>query len=259
MNGTYSPHGARRAAVFIPSVNTCSEPDLYRLAPDGLTLHFSRMLLTSGGMDGLRAMAGQLDRGLLEVRDVRPDVAAFHCTSAVLERGHQHARELAASIEAALGCPALVTMDLCVAALKEVGASRVSLITPYPAVMNEAEVRYLEREGISVGANVALDRVDDMASISPGEWLSRAIASVDPQSDGVFLSCTNIRVIEIVGRLEAELGLPVVTSNLAMSWGLRRALRLEVPLEGYGRLLAAGPRTATAKAATGSSGAHRCT
>jgi maleate isomerase len=43
------------------------------------------------------------------------------------------------------------------------------------------------------------------------------------QADAVFISCSNLKSMDQLTRLEAELGVPVVSSNAATLWlGLRR-------------------------------------
>ena len=36
--------------------------------------------------------------------------------------------------------------------------------------------------------------------------------------DGVFVSCTNMRIIERISEIENKIGKPVVSSNLALAW-----------------------------------------
>ncbi len=37
-------------------------------------------------------------------------------------------------------------------------------------------------------------------------------------ADALFLACTNLRSLKVIERLEAELGIPVVSSNQATLW-----------------------------------------
>ncbi|MEM0285000.1 MAG: hypothetical protein QXU85_05125 [Sulfolobales archaeon] len=52
----------------------------------------------------------------------------------------------------------------------------------------------------------------------------------------MFISCTNFRTLEVVGVLEEELGLPVVSSNTASMWFALRTAGIRDKLN-YGRLL----------------------
>jgi maleate cis-trans isomerase len=62
-----------------------------------------------------------------------------------------------------------------------------------------------------------------------------------PDSDGVFLSCTNTRQIEAIADIERDLGKPVVNSNQAVLWGCMKRLKGVLsplkPMPQLGRLM----------------------
>ena len=57
--------------------------------------------------------------------------------------------------------------------------------------------------------------------------------------DGVFVSCTSLRVAEIVEEVEAAIGKPVSSSNHAMAWHALRLAGVDDALDGWGRLFRA--------------------
>ena len=40
--------------------------------------------------------------------------------------------------------------------------------------------------------------------------------------DGVFLSCTNLRTIDAIPLIEAEIGKPVLSSNQSLAWHMKQ-------------------------------------
>ena len=51
--------------------------------------------------------------------------------------------------------------------------------------------------------------------------------SVDrKEAECLFISCTNFRTIGIIGRLEEDLGKPVLSSNLCTAWFALKMLKL---------------------------------
>jgi len=63
------------------------------------------------------------------------------------------------------------------------------------------------------------------------------VAGVDrPESDAIFISCTNFRTLEIIESLENKLGKPVVTSNSASMWQMLRVIQDTRVIPGAGRL-----------------------
>jgi maleate isomerase len=79
----------------------------------------------------------------------------------------------------------------------------------------------------------------EMAGISPAAIAAQARAALAaaPDADLCLVSCTAIRSGAAIGGMEAELGVPVVTSNQALAWYAMRALGLLEPVRGFGRLL----------------------
>ncbi len=58
-----------------------------------------------------------------------------------------------------------------------------------------------------------------------------------PRTQGIFISCTNFRTIEVIASLERELGVPVISSNTATFWYMMRKMGVKRRLEGLGSLL----------------------
>jgi maleate cis-trans isomerase len=58
-----------------------------------------------------------------------------------------------------------------------------------------------------------------------------------PAAQGLVVSCTDFAVMESVAPLEAELGKPVITSNLATFWLALRTAGVEDRIPGFGSLL----------------------
>jgi maleate isomerase len=55
----------------------------------------------------------------------------------------------------------------------------------------------------------------------------------------IFLSCTNLRTLDVIDALEAELGIPVVSSNLALAWDMARRTGAPMAQSAPGRLMRA--------------------
>ena len=54
--------------------------------------------------------------------------------------------------------------------------------------------------------------------------------------DAVFVSCTSLRLTEIVAELEADIGIPVTSSDHAMAWHCLRLAGVKDTVPGVGRL-----------------------
>jgi maleate isomerase len=58
-------------------------------------------------------------------------------------------------------------------------------------------------------------------------------------ADSIFVAATNFRAIDVIAAVEAETGLPVITSNQAAIWKGLDLLGIRGGRPGFGRLLQA--------------------
>ncbi len=225
-----------RVGLLLPSSNTTMEPDLYRMAPRGVTVHTARMLLCTVTPEGLEEMAGEAARaaGLLKTAGV--DVLAYGCTSGSLIRGVEWEKSLKRRLEEAAGLPAVTTAGAVVEGLRALGAERVSVFTPYIDDVNAVEKSFLESHGFKVDAMRGLGLTENqrIGRVS-GQRLEAFIAPAFG-SDAVFVSCTNLPVVHLIEKLEERHRLPFVTSNQATMWATLRVLG-KGGVDGYGALL----------------------
>ena len=137
------------------------------------------------------------------------------------------------------GVPSFVAL----AAFGALGARRICLITPYVDAVNRSMRSYIQEQGFEVPVMASWNISDDdlVARITPAS-IRQAVLEVgaSEQSDLVFVSCSNMRVAEIVEDLEAEIGKPVTSSNHAMAWHCLRLAGYDDPVDGYGRLFRTG-------------------
>ncbi len=225
-----------RVGLLLPSSNTTMEPDLYRMAPRDVTVHTARMLLRVVTPEGLEEMAGEATgaAGLLKTACV--DMIAYGCTSGSLIGGVGWEKSLKRRLEEAAGVPVVTTAGAVVEGLRTLGAERVSVFTPYTDAVNAIERDFLEAHGFKVTTMRGIGLTDNqMIGRVRGERLEAFIAPA-PGSDAVFVSCTNLPVVDLIERLEERHRLPFVTSNQATMWAALRGLG-ESSLDGYGELL----------------------
>lgn len=178
------------------------------------------------------------------------DVISYACTSGSFEGGPGSDRVILERIAAASsGTPAVAAATAVVQSLGQLNVRRLSIVTPYLEEVNAELARFMTAAGFDVvdvaGRGHLLNK--DVAGETPEQILQFVLRAVDRGADGVFLSCTNWRALEVVDQMENELGLPVVTSNQAMIWTTLRALGLESNSTQSGMLLRSSSGTASAR------------
>jgi maleate isomerase len=129
-----------------------------------------------------------------------------------------------------------------IAGLKKLGVKRIALLTPYVDEVNQMFRRHVEGQGIAVPVMGSFNHGNDneVARISQAS-IKNAVRELarEPGVDGVFVSCTSLRVADIAEELEAELGKPVTSSNHALAWHCLRLAGVNDSLPGLGSLFRA--------------------
>ncbi|HEY6431772.1 MAG TPA: Asp/Glu racemase [Acetobacteraceae bacterium] len=165
------------------------------------------------------------------------DVVAFGCTSASMELGEEEVFRQIHSARPEVACTTPITAAF--AAFKALGARRIGVLTPYSAEVNAGVRRYLDGNGVDVAAFATFDKRDDRdaARISPDSIAAgvKALAR-GARLDCVFVSCTSLRLAEIVEQVEAETGIPVTSSDHALAWHCLRLAGVRDTVAGAGRL-----------------------
>nr|WP_272877251.1 aspartate/glutamate racemase family protein [Neoroseomonas eburnea] len=213
------------------------------MLPAGVAALVTRLELRGSSEQELLRMLDSLENAARLLADARPHLIGFHCT-AVSTFAPAMAEGIVRRIEDATGRPATATADAILAALGVLGTRRVLLVTPYIAPVHEREIAFLAAHGVTVtgGAMLGLNTNAEMAELSPAEIAvrTRAAAAAAPGAEACFISCTAIRSAGLVAPLEAELGMPVITSNQVMAWHMLRRCGIAEAALGFGRLMALG-------------------
>lgn len=238
----YRPYGWRaKIGLIVPSTNTINEPDFYRMAPEGVSIHTARAINAGAAT---QENYDRMAKGVLEAADLiktaEVDVVAYGCTSGSIVCSLD---ELCDGMSERVGVPAIATAGAVVAALRAMGIKRVAVGTPYIDFVNEREREFLEQYGFEVASIEGLDlghtheERRDIGRVPP-EAVFRLACDIDrADADAIFLSCTNLAALGMISRIEEALHKPVVTSNQATFWACLRLLGLSSAIPGYGRLL----------------------
>ena len=242
---SYLSRGRARIGVLVPFTNTNLEPDMALMRPPGISLHFARLggydadeIPDEGQMQGLGD--ADLDEPLRLLAGVKPDVVLYGCTSATLTHGPAFDRDLAARIRAMSGASCVTAAGALVAGLRALGVARIGFASPYVAAINDMAISFLADEGIATVARHDVEDVldnDGQGALTPDDVFAMGLKADHSDAQAVVLSCTDMRSVETIDRLEQALGKPVVTSNQAMVFAMLQALGLREAVPGFGALL----------------------
>jgi arylmalonate decarboxylase len=217
------------------------EPELNLMVPEGVSIHAAR-LVSYGPSSGesYAAMNAAAKEASALLRMIDPSVMVFGCTSGSFI---ENEKEIIRKMEEETGAPAITTSGAVIQALNFLKIRSLVVATPYVEFINEAEKSWLATEGFQVkelkGLGLGKDEYErKLMGRQPAQiayTLAFQLAKSKPEC--VFISCTNFASAPIIETLEADLGIPVVTSNQATLWAALRKAGLNAPIEGYGTLM----------------------
>lgn len=241
--------GRARIGVLVPFTNTNLETDMLLLRPAGVSFHFARIgdydadaVPDSGQMAGLGAAS--LDEPLRLLSGARPDLVMYGCTSATLTHGVEFDRDLARRIALLSGAKTVTAAGSLVRVARAFGVSRIGFASPYVTQINDQAVDFLAGCGIETVSRfdhpVALGNYGQ-GELDPDQVFELGIKADSPDAQAIVLSCTDMRSVEVIDRLENVLGKPVISSNQAMLFAALELLELDTTIPGFGTLLTGQP------------------
>ncbi|MFM0205092.1 ectoine utilization protein EutA [Paraburkholderia fungorum] len=211
----------KRIGLVILATDHTTEPDFARLvANERIGVYVNRVPYANPvTAENLLAMRPSLTAGAaLILPDETLDVVMYSCTSASVMIGEV---EIERAIHAAKSEAEVVTPTAAaVAALKALGARRISVLTPYTVETSRPMAEYFTARGFIIDRFTCIGLSDDreMARISHDDIVAFARDATAEESDALFISCTAVRAAAVIARIEAALGKAVVSSNLATAW-----------------------------------------
>ena len=233
-----------RIGVLVPSGNPTVEPELYRMAPSGVTIHFAR-LDSGAGAPGTPEAIEQRTLGYLHalpgavrtLADLKLDAVVLAHTGVSYVNGVAGEPALATQLANLAGTRATTAAGAIAAGLRRLGVKRLALATPYPPSISEAGRAFWEASGFEIVGYRRLEGVANIYDETEDRARTLARAADVPTADAVLVSGTGLPTAGIIEGLEQELAKPVVTSQQASLWRALRLARVADAVPGFGRLL----------------------
>jgi maleate isomerase len=231
-------HHRAKLGFILMSTDLAAEADFNDMAPEGVGVHITRLKTDdyttnetlSRHIEHMAEAASRIQP------DTKPDVVSYSCTSGSIIIGEDRIFD-----EIRKGAPWAQPMCLVtgvVDALRELGAKKIVVGTPYLDEINTNEAEFLLKKGFEVldiqGLNLTTGI--EFGRVTPSYWKEFALEIDRPDADAIFLSCGGIRSLEVAEEIEQITGKPVVTSNQAQFWSCLRRAGVQDNLSGFGRI-----------------------
>ena len=232
-----------RLGFLVPPGNPTVETEMIAMAPDGVSLHFHRMVAhgapgsLSGQSERNRSMVENLDSGIELLAMVKPSVIAVAHTATSYHLGRHSEADLLDRLERVTGRPVITAFGSVVRALERLNIRKLALGTPYSTEVTLQGKAHLEAHGFEIAKFDNLKGFENTydTTAEHAYALARSVDAKD--AEAVFLSGTGMPTVSVLELLEQDLGKPVFSSASAMIWHALRLAGVGQPIAGYGHLL----------------------
>lgn len=233
-------HRANLGLIVLRTDETLEAEARMMLPDDGVAHYVTRVPCeTSVTLDALAKMEAELPRAASLLPNTHDyDVVAYGCTSGATRIGP--ARVAQAVRQGIRAQHVTDPLSAVIAATQALGVHRLGFVTPYLPEVSDAMRDALEQTGLRIaGFGSMQEESDERVARIDGASLSRALVRVAAQApcDAVFLSCTNLRALHLIAEVEDQIGCPVLTSNQALVWHMRKLAGLPTADLPFGALM----------------------
>lgn len=237
----WEPDGAGtvgRFGVLTPDFDPVPESELWAMAPRGVSIHAARM---PRGGPGPRAFAEPplVDEAVDRLVPLAPRAIFFAYTSSSYALGAEAEREMRARLEQrSKGVPVIPTCQAAAAALRLLGAKRLSLVHPpwFSEASNDEGAAYWREVGFEVVQSVRVQPARLFTEVPAAEVFEFVRAHTPPGADAVFIGGNGLRAVGTIRALEARLRRPVLSANQVLMWEALRAVGQTGSVRSYGSL-----------------------
>ncbi len=229
-----------KLGIIYTSSSTIMESEFYAMAPRGVSSHTTRVYLGKVTAEELVKTGARAIEAARLLATAPLHAIVFWCTSGSFLLGPGYDAELTEDLfEVTDPIPVITTTTAIANALKTLDLQKIVIATPYTDDINDRACGFFEAVDHQVlnvqGLQITTDR--EMTQLSPEKVYELARSTWTPEADGMVISCTSLRTIEILEELEADIGKPVISANQASFWATLRLAGVNEKVSGFGRLL----------------------
>tara|TARA_Y100000590_G_scaffold403804_1_gene490813 strand:- start:2241 stop:2993 length:753 start_codon:yes stop_codon:yes gene_type:complete len=164
------------------------------------------------------------------------DVVAYGCTSGTIAIGEDHIERQVQKSKP--NAKVTTPITAAIKAFKKLKLNNIAVLTPYPKDVNLTVFNYLISNKIQIDSfssfNLSYD--SEIAQVSVDSIMD-GISNINLKKvDGLFVSCTALKIMDILEDVEKKFNTTVISSNQAIIWDCLRLIDMDTNISGYGKL-----------------------
>lgn len=227
--------GPAPLGMIVLQTDETLEADLRAMLPVDAPIYISRVPSASQVTpESLREMQGHLTGAAALLPQALPYSAiGYGCTSATAQIGADRVAELIGA--GAQTAHVTDPLSALIAACHALQVTQLGFLSPYTADVSDALRAVLADAGIATptfgsfeeACEASVVRIDGPSVIAAAEDIAR-----QGGTQAIFLSCTNLRTLDVITQIEERTGLPCLSSNQVLGWHLSRYAGIQSRIPG---------------------------
>lgn len=227
MDSIPGPRDLTGLGIVVPS-DFALDKELWRFAPDGVTLHINRMgfVPVPVSLEMAKAVSDQVlvRQAAVELTTVTSKLCAYMCASGSFVDGLAGERLLREQLTFGGFDSAVTTSGALLQAMEHLRVRTVAVATPYVDGLAHRLLDFLGEAGYVTVGSAHLGLTGAIWKVGYDDVVRLVREADRPDADAIFVSCTNVPTYDVIEPLEAELGKPVLTANQVTMWAAMRAV-----------------------------------
>lgn len=238
---TARTHLQQRATLglIVLKADETIELDFRTLIPNDIALHVTRV---ESGTEVTAQSLIKMKSRLTDSASLFPDAAHFDCVGYACTSGTSVIGQAQVATHVKAGCKTKTVTEpvsALIAACKQQDIKRLAILSPYIEDVSSALRHVLNQNKIETpvfgsfneAEEAKVARIDEASIIEASQKLASG-ANID----ALFISCTNLRTLNIVAQLEKTIGKPVLTSNQVLAWHMAQLGNFQIAERNFGAL-----------------------
>jgi maleate isomerase len=222
-----------------PTLRPGSLEELIRMLPEGVGVIPLFLNIRSGTTDEFKRAVEPYEPHLETLAEQGCDLIHPEGAPPFMLLGYKGETKLIDSWRKKYKTPIFTAGQNHVAAMRALGIKKF-VGASYSALQNKIVIDYMKEAGFGIASMEPIEVPFQQAGqISPETLYAhiKRLFLTHKGADGIYIQGGAWRNVSIIETLERDLGVPVVHATLALAWQTQKQLRVNAPLEGYGRLL----------------------
>ncbi|MFC1815262.1 hypothetical protein ACFL0M_04815 [Thermodesulfobacteriota bacterium] len=217
--------------------------EFYKIIPEGISLMSTSLSIPQVKEKDLKQGRDEIEVVAMGLAREGADVIILGGAPMLYTQGAGADLVLSNQISKVTGIPAVSNQTAMMDALKTLGCNKILIASPFVQETNKKLKTFLEGSGLKIGGMSGFGKIKnaDINRITQQQAYRFVKAAFkkhqNKRINGIVIPCANWPTSLLVSKWEADLGVPVVTSNLAKIWAVLKTLEIRDVITGFGSLL----------------------